>query len=109
LAGRTVSIRAPVRERRNCKVRRGAPAASVLPLTGARIGTISPRRCCGAAAAFVGSRARISKPSAPHRFIGNLQATLGEEFLNIAVAPCESEVQPNRVLDHRKREAMPAI
>ena len=29
---------------------------------------------------------------APHRLIGNLQAALGEEFLNIAVAQCESEV-----------------
>ena len=27
---------------------------------------------------------------APHRLIGNLQAALGEEFLNVAVAQCES-------------------
>src|SRR6266550_9573524 len=29
---------------------------------------------------------------APHRFKGNLQAALGEEFFNVAVAQCESEV-----------------
>jgi hypothetical protein len=29
---------------------------------------------------------------APHRFIGNLQAALGEEFFNVAVAQCETEV-----------------
>ena len=29
---------------------------------------------------------------APYSFIGNLQAALGEEFLDIAVAQCESEV-----------------
>ena len=46
---------------------------------------------------------------APHRFIGNLQAALGQEILNVAVAQCEPEVQPNRVLDNRGREAVPAI
>src|SRR6266404_1994636 len=46
---------------------------------------------------------------APHRFIGNLQATLGQEILNVAVAQWETEVQPNCVLDRRRREAMPAI
>ena len=46
---------------------------------------------------------------APHRFIGNLQAALGQEFLNVAVAQCEPEVQPNRVLDNRGREAMASI
>src|SRR6202045_107398 len=46
---------------------------------------------------------------APHRFIGNLQAALGEEFLHVAVAQCEPEIKPDRVLDDRRREAMPAI
>jgi len=46
---------------------------------------------------------------APHRFIGNLQAALGQEILNVAVAQCEPEVQPNCVLDNRGREAVPAI
>jgi len=46
---------------------------------------------------------------APHRFIGNIQAALGQEILNVAVAQCEPEVQPNCVLDNRGREAVPAI
>src|SRR5258707_1862055 len=46
---------------------------------------------------------------APHRLIGNLQASLGQELLNVAVAQCESEIEPNCVLDHRRREAVPAI
>jgi hypothetical protein len=29
---------------------------------------------------------------APHRFIGNLQAALGEEFFNVAVAQCEAKI-----------------
>src|SRR5207253_9457495 len=46
---------------------------------------------------------------APHRPIGNLQAALGEEFLNVAVAQRETEIEPNRVLDNHGREAVPAI
>src|ERR1700676_1381247 len=46
---------------------------------------------------------------APHRFIGNLQAALGQEILNVAVAQSESEIQPNRVLDNRRREAKAQI
>src|SRR5712672_2586315 len=46
---------------------------------------------------------------APHRFIGNLQAALGEELLDIAVAQCEPEIKPDRVLDDRRREAMPSV
>src|SRR4030081_2767085 len=46
---------------------------------------------------------------APHRLIGNLQAALGEEFLNVAVAQCEPEIKPDRVLDDRRREAMPSV
>ena len=47
--------------------------------------------------------------AAPHRFIGNLQASLGQEILNVAVAQCESEIKPDRVLDDRRREAMSAV
>jgi hypothetical protein len=46
---------------------------------------------------------------APHRLIGNLQAALGEKFLNVAVAQCEPEIKPDRVFDDRRREAVPAI
>src|SRR5437868_2541647 len=45
----------------------------------------------------------------PHRFLGNLQASLREEFLHVAVAQGEPEIKPDRVLDHRRREAMSAI
>jgi len=46
---------------------------------------------------------------APHRLIGNLQAALGEKFLNVAVAQGEPEIKPDRVLDDRRREAMPSV
>jgi hypothetical protein len=46
---------------------------------------------------------------APYRFIGNLQAALDEEFLDVAVAQCETKIEPNRVLDNHGREAVPAI
>src|SRR6266481_2395174 len=46
---------------------------------------------------------------APHRFIGNLQAALGEELLDVAVAQGEPEIKPDRVLDDRRREAMSAV
>src|SRR5580704_18417821 len=46
---------------------------------------------------------------APHRFIRNLQAALGEELPDVAVAQCEPEIKPNRVLDDRRREAMPSV
>src|SRR5207248_1717668 len=45
----------------------------------------------------------------PHRFIGNLEASLGEEFLHVAVAQGEAKIKPDRVLDDRRREAMSAI
>src|SRR5207245_10879058 len=45
----------------------------------------------------------------PHRFIGNLQAALGQEILHVAVAEREPEIKPDRVLDDRRRKAMSAI
>src|ERR1700693_4700960 len=45
----------------------------------------------------------------PHRFIGNLQAAFGLELLHVAVAQCEPEIKPDRVLDDRRREAMSAV
>src|SRR5216683_1192054 len=41
--------------------------------------------------------------------IGNIQAALGEELLDVAVAQCEPEIKPDRVLDDRRREAMPSV
>src|SRR5712671_4996934 len=46
---------------------------------------------------------------APHRFIRNLQAALGEELFDIPVAQCEPEIKPDRMLDDRRREAMSAV
>src|SRR5580700_4460695 len=36
---------------------------------------------------------------APHRFIGNLQTSLGQQLLDVAVAQGEPKIQPDRVLD----------
>ena len=35
----------------------------------------------------------------PHGFIGNLQASLGQKLLDVAVAQGEPEIKPDRVLD----------
>ena len=45
----------------------------------------------------------------PHGFIGNLQASLGQKLLHVAVAQGEPQIKPDRVLDDRRREAMSAI
>src|SRR5207248_4347880 len=45
----------------------------------------------------------------PHRFIGNLQASLGQKLLDVAVAQGEPEIKPDRVLDDRRREAVSAV
>src|SRR5947207_8620494 len=45
----------------------------------------------------------------PHGFIGNLQASLGQKLLDVAVAQGEPEIKPDRVLDDRRREAMSSI
>src|SRR5689334_10603582 len=46
---------------------------------------------------------------APHRFVGDLDPTLGEQFLDVAVAQGEAEIQPDRLLDDLGREAMAAV
>ena len=46
---------------------------------------------------------------APHCFVGHVEPALGQEILDVAVAQGEPEVQPDRVLDDRRREAMSAI
>ena len=46
---------------------------------------------------------------APHRFVGNVQPTLGQEILHVPLAEREAQVQPDRVLDDRRREPMAAI
>jgi hypothetical protein len=44
-----------------------------------------------------------------HRFMGNLQASLGQQLLHVPVARCESGIKPDRVLNDRRREATSAV
>jgi hypothetical protein len=53
-------------------------------------------------------RAKFQHP-APHRFIGDVKPTLGQQFLDVSVAQGEAEIQPDRVLDDLGREAMTAV
>jgi hypothetical protein len=46
---------------------------------------------------------------APHRFVGDVESALGQQFLNIAVAQGEAEIEPDRVLDDLGREPMAAV
>src|SRR5690242_260403 len=46
---------------------------------------------------------------APHGFIGDVEPTLGKQFLHISVAQGEAEIKPDRVLDDLGREAMTAV
>jgi len=41
--------------------------------------------------------------------IGNIEPTLGKEILNVAVAQGEAKIEPDRVLDNRRRKAVAAI
>ena len=43
-------------------------------------------------------RAELQHP-APHRFIGDVEPTLGEHFLHVSAAQGELEIKPNRVLN----------
>src|SRR5215218_8390372 len=46
---------------------------------------------------------------APDRFVGQVGPTFGKELLDIAVAECEAQIDPDRVLDDLGREAMAAV
>jgi hypothetical protein len=46
---------------------------------------------------------------APHRFVGEVEPTFGEQILHIPVAQGETEIEPDRVLDDRRRKAVAAI
>src|SRR6516225_9719654 len=52
--------------------------------------------------------AELQHPSA-HRFVGDIEPAFGQQFLDIAVAQGESEIEPDRVLDDLGREAMAAV
>jgi hypothetical protein len=53
-------------------------------------------------------RSELQHPAAD-RFIGNIEPTLGKEILHVAVAQGEAKIEPNRVLDNRRRKAVTAI
>src|ERR1700757_1276812 len=46
---------------------------------------------------------------APHRFVGDVEPSFGQQFLDIAVAHGEAEIEPDRVLDDLGREAMAVV
>jgi hypothetical protein len=63
-------------------------------------------------------RATLAQPSRdrgtelqrpPHRFVGNVEPSLGQQLLDVAVAQGEAEIEPDRVLDDLRREAMAAV
>jgi len=41
----------------------------------------------------------------PHRFVGDVEPSFGQELLDIAIAQSEAEIEPHRVLDDLGREA----
>jgi hypothetical protein len=45
---------------------------------------------------------------APDRFVGQVEPAFGKQFLDVAVAQGEAEIEPNCVLDDARREAVPA-
>src|ERR1700757_1014811 len=53
-------------------------------------------------------RAELQHPT-PHRFIGDVEPALGEQFLHVAVAQREAEIEPDRALDDLGRKTMAAI
>ena len=46
---------------------------------------------------------------APDGFIGDVEAPLGEEFLDVAIAQREAQVESDRVLDDHWRKAVAAV
>jgi hypothetical protein len=53
-------------------------------------------------------RTELQHP-APHRFVGDVEPSFGQQLLDIAVAQSEAEIEPDRVLDDLGREAMAAV
>src|SRR4051794_21594135 len=57
-----------------------------------------------------GTRAIIGlKFRAPHRLVRDIEPALCQEILHVAIAQCEAEIEPDRVLDDRWRKAMAGI
>ena len=62
-------------------------------------------RRCRSRRAIIG---RISEPSAD-ALVGEVEPTLRKQLFDVAIAQGEAQVKPNRVLDHNRREPVPAI
>jgi hypothetical protein len=45
----------------------------------------------------------------PIRFVRDVEPSFGQEFLDIAIAQGEAEIQPDRVLNDLGRKAMTAV
>ena len=61
-----------------------------------------------AGAAVARSQAELQHPT-PHRFIGDVEPALGEQFPHVALAQREAEIEPACVLDDLGRKTMAAI
>ena len=48
-------------------------------------------------------RPELQDPS-PHRLVGDIQTALRKQILDVAIAEREAELEPDRVLDDRRRE-----
>src|SRR5215204_7351606 len=53
-------------------------------------------------------RAEFQNPAAD-ALVGEVEPTLRKQLLDVAIAQGEAQVKPNRVLDHNRREPVPAI
>jgi hypothetical protein len=53
-------------------------------------------------------RSEFQHPT-PDGFIADTEPPLGEEFLDVAIAQREAQVDPDRVLDDHRRKAVPTI
>jgi hypothetical protein len=58
--------------------------------------------------AVVRSLVRISAPT-PDGFIGDIEPSLGEEFLDVSIAQREAQVEPDRMLNDHRRKAVAAV
>jgi hypothetical protein len=59
-------------------------------------------------AALVSTGPNPASPSA-HRFIGDIEPSFGQQFLDVSITQGEAEIQPDGVLDDLGREAMAAV
>jgi hypothetical protein len=58
------------------------------------------------AAKFSGEQRPELQHPAPYRLVGNVQTALSKEFLNVAIAEREPNIQPHCVPDDRRRKLL---